>query len=60
MVLPRPEGCRLLHRTSRHGALHADADLGAEVIKIEVLEVGDNSRGSTVIPEFFRRVVARG
>src|SRR3954462_428999 len=26
------------------------ADLGAEVIKIKVPEVGDNSRGSTVLP----------
>ena len=26
------------------------ADLGAEVIKIEVTEIGDNSRGSTVLP----------
>jgi crotonobetainyl-CoA:carnitine CoA-transferase CaiB-like acyl-CoA transferase len=26
------------------------ADLGAEVIKIEVREIGDNSRGSTVLP----------
>src|SRR6202049_2479237 len=26
------------------------ADLGAEVIKIEVTEIGDNSRGSTVMP----------
>src|SRR6202049_606251 len=28
------------------------ADLGAEVIKIEVTEIGDNSRGSTVMPGF--------
>src|ERR1700741_2119367 len=26
------------------------ADLGAEAIKVEVPEVGDNSRGSTVLP----------
>ena len=26
------------------------SDLGAEVIKIEVPKVGDNSRGSTVLP----------
>src|SRR6202048_4943068 len=26
------------------------ADLGAEVVKIEVAEIGDNSRGSTVLP----------
>src|ERR1700686_2390929 len=26
------------------------ADLGAEVIKMEVPEIGDNSRGSTVLP----------
>src|ERR1700732_1539488 len=28
------------------------ADLGADVIKIEVPEIGDNSRGSTVMPGF--------
>src|SRR6202162_6512186 len=28
------------------------ADLAAEVIKVEVPEVGDNSRGSTVMPGF--------